>query len=207
MNWPFGLLRPNAYSVLCMDCPWQFQSYNTAGVPQTADQQHYQTMTVQEIARLPVDQLARPDCALFMWCMSSHTPQCYALARNWGFTFSTKAFSWVKLNKNAIADEKLCGDETAYFMGMGHTSRRNTEDCWLFTRGKPERTLIMKDGKMKRDQSVRELIVEPLREHSRKPGETYDRIERLYQGPYAELFSRNTRAGWSSWGNEVGKYQ
>jgi len=34
----------------------------------------------------------------------------------------------------------------------------------------------------------------------------YDRIEELVDGPYIELFARNTRPGWESWGNETEKY-
>jgi N6-adenosine-specific RNA methylase IME4 len=50
------------------------------------------------------------------------------------------------------------------------------------------------------------LIVAPRREHSRKPDEQYERIERLVAGPYLELFARQSRPGWDSWGNEVGKF-
>lgn len=207
MNWPFGLLRVGAYSVVLADPAWHFEGYNTAGsgVPQRAADQHYQTMTVTDMARLPVSQLAKPDCALFMWTPASHTPQAFWLAEQWGFNFASKAFTWAKLNKNAeqiLTEQKnglLSGGSIAqdsnWFMGMGHGTRRNTEDCWLFTRGSPRRM----------DRGVRELIVSPIREHSRKPDEAYCRIERLFAGDYCELFSRQVRADWSSWGNEVGK--
>lgn len=196
-NWPFGLLTPGRHGVIYADPPWAYEGYAASGVPQRADVQHYDTMTVEEMAALPVHELAATDCALFMWSISSHHPQAFWLARQWGFRYASKAFTWAKLNKNAIADERLCNDDAAFFMGMGHGTRRNTEDCFLFTRGQPKR----------RDASVRELIVSPIRDHSRKPDEAYSRIERLFDGPYCELFSRTRRAGWSSWGNEVGKYQ
>jgi hypothetical protein len=51
---------------------------------------------------------------------------------------------------------------------------------------------------------VRRLIVSPRREHSRKPDEVYERIERLVDGPYLELFARQRRPGWDAWGREVG---
>jgi len=57
-----------------------------------------------------------------------------------------------------------------------------------------------------RSRSVRNLIVAPVREHSRKPDAMYEMIEALVEGPYCELFSRTTRPGWDSWGNEVGKF-
>ena len=198
-DWPFGILMRNSYGVIYADPASRFEGYNESGsgVPQTAEIQHYPTMTFPEMARLPVSQLAKLDCSLFIWSTSAQTRNTFWLAEQWGFNhFSGKVFSWAKLNKNAIKDGKLAGDPTAYFLGMGKTSRRNTEDCWLFTRGSPR---VM-------DHGVRELFVEPLREHSRKPNDAYDRIERLYKGPYCELFARNRRNNWSSWGQEVGKF-
>ena len=196
MTWPFGMMRQGVHGVIYADPAWQYRGYVSEGVAQTSKVQHYQTMHVEDMAKLPVWRLAAPDCALFMWGISSHLEQALWLGRKWGFTYSSKAFTWAKLNKNAIADERRCDDPSAYFIGMGHGTRRNTEDCWLFTRGNPKRM----------DKGVRELIVSPVREHSRKPDETYDRIERLFQGPYCELFARNQRSGWSSWGNETSKF-
>ena len=40
------------------------------------------------------------------------------------------------------------------------------------------------------------------REHSRKPDQMYDLIERCSPGPYLELFARFQRKGWDQWGNE-----
>lgn len=212
VDWPFGLLQRANYGVIYADPAWSFKGYAKSGAPQRADEQHYKTMTVEEMATLPVWQLAAPNCALLMWSTSSHLPQAIKLGRAWGFNYSSKAFSWAKLNKHAEAthhgayidccqdgadmDAPRISDDKNWFMGMGYTTRRNTEDCWLFTRGKPK---VL-------DHGVRELIVAPVREHSRKPDEAIDRIERLYGGPYCELFSRQQRAGWSSWGNEINKF-
>lgn len=65
--------------------------------------------------------------------------------------------------------------------------------CLLFTRGSPKR----------QSAAVRQLIVAPRREHSRKPEETHERIEALLPGPYLELFARTRRPGWSVWGNDT----
>ena len=81
-------------------------------------------------------------------------------------------------------------------MGCGYWTRANSEVALLATRGKPKRL----------NADVRQAILEPRREHSRKPECQYERIERLVAGPYLELFARNTRPGWDSWGNEVGKF-
>jgi N6-adenosine-specific RNA methylase IME4 len=49
-------------------------------------------------------------------------------------------------------------------------------------------------------------MVSEVREHSRKPDETYARIEELFDGPYLEIFARSRRDGWASIGNEVEKF-
>ena len=81
-------------------------------------------------------------------------------------------------------------------MGTGYYTRANPELCLLFTRGNPKRI----------SSAVRKLIIAPRREHSRKPDETRERIERLVAGPYCELFARASAPGWDSWGLEAGKF-
>ena len=54
-----------------------------------------------------------------------------------------------------------------------------------------------------RARDVPQVIMAPPREHSRKPDEQYARIERLYGGPYLELFARHRRDGWDVWGDEA----
>jgi N6-adenosine-specific RNA methylase IME4 len=68
--------------------------------------------------------------------------------------------------------------------------------CLLATKGKPKR----------KSKSVRQLVVDDRREHSRKPDNMYNYIEELLDGPYIELFARNTHPGWDSWGNETTKH-
>ena len=201
-DWPFGLLSEHHYGAIALDPPWQFRGYVKAGVPQRAAKQHYPTMSFDELAALPVSRLAKNDAAMFMWGIGSHMPQALALADHWGFTFSSKAFCWAKTRKTAndnlwdfVDDRKFpkIQDDLFWHMGLGHTTRKNSEDCWLFRKGNPKRV----------SKGVRELIVAPLREHSRKPDEFFDRAEALYAGPYCELFSREPRKGWSSWGNQM----
>ena len=58
-----------------------------------------------------------------------------------------------------------------------------------------------------KSRAVRQLIVEPVREHSRKPDRVHDDIEAMFDGPYCELFARRRRAGWDSWGNDVDRFK
>ena len=81
-------------------------------------------------------------------------------------------------------------------MGFGYWTRKQVEPCWLFTKGRPKRL----------SKGVRQVILEPRREHSRKPDSQYERIEALVDGPYLELFSRKSREGWASWGNDAGRF-
>jgi N6-adenosine-specific RNA methylase IME4 len=91
---------------------------------------------------------------------------------------------------------RLFADDATPFAGLGYWTRANTEPCLLATRGKPKRL----------NADVRQGIIAPRREHSRKPEGIHFRIERLVAGPYVELFARETRPGWDCWGNEVGKF-
>ena len=79
------------------------------------------------------------------------------------------------------------------FMGNGYWTRANAELCLLATRGAPLRL----------DSGVPQAILSPVAEHSRKPDDIHDRIERLVGGPYLELYARRPRAGWHVWGNEI----
>lgn len=79
---------------------------------------------------------------------------------------------------------------------MGYWTRANTEPCLLATRGRPKRL----------NADVRQGIIAPRREHSRKPDDIHARIERLVPGPYLELFARTQRPGWTVWGNQTDKF-
>ena len=205
--------NPGSYRVILADPPWAFVTHNgqrrtptqkkfvesvdpQSGKPDAVGD-HYPTMSHAEMAALPVGEWADKDCLLFMWVVGSHLDEAIALARAWGFTFVTDAFYWIK-QKLIDADQidLFTGDIAEPVISMGYYSRKQTEPVWLFKRGRcPVKS-----------KSVRQLIIEPRREHSRKPDAIYDRIEALADGPYLELFSRTTRQGWDAWGNEVGKF-
>lgn len=150
-------------------------------------------MNLDEMKMLPVQKLAAPDCVLFMWSTWPHLPQAMELIGAWGFTYKTCAFDWMKADVSTIDLFDFPKDAD---MKMGYWTRSNSEPCLLATRGKPKRT----------DAGVRMGIIEPAREHSRKPDCVHGRIERLVSGPYVELFGRTRRTNWLSWGNELGKF-
>jgi N6-adenosine-specific RNA methylase IME4 len=182
------------FQVICADPPWHFKS-NSAAAPGRNALSHYACMSLADIAALPVQGLAAPSCALFMWitgpllAIGAHLP----IMKAWGFKPSGMGFVWIKLNPRAATLFLLRSDLA---MGGGFTTRKNAEFCVIGKRG----------PSVRRDASVHEVIISPRREHSRKPDEFFQRIERYAAGPYVELFSREQRQGWTCWGDESGKY-
>lgn len=159
---------------------------------------HYDTMSLDQIAALPVKELAAPDCALFLWvtgpffAIGAHIP----VMRSWGFRPSALGFTWVKLKANA--DDRLFLGAADLTTGTGFTTRKNAEFCVIGKRGRSVR----------QDKGIHEVILEPQREHSRKPECFYKRL-RAYVGadaPICELFARTRREGIDGWGDQLGMF-
>jgi N6-adenosine-specific RNA methylase IME4 len=200
-EWPFGELERGKYRAIYADPPWHFEAWISARwngdkikpVLTPAKAPDYRTMDLQEMASLPVSDLGARDCVIFCWGIWVSLPECIRLIEAWGFTYKTCAFNWIKANASQL---DMFRDSADGQLGLGYWVRQNSEFCLLGTRGKPKRL----------NADVRQGIIEPRREHSRKPDCVYDRIERLVAGPYLELFARARRPGWDAWGNEVGKF-
>jgi N6-adenosine-specific RNA methylase IME4 len=190
----FAALRPEGgFGVIYADPPWQFKSlWGTATGPGNRNAT-YNTMDIDDICALPVRDLAADNCVLFMWSIWILMPRAFDVIKAWGFEYKTCAFDWVKANPRQI---DMFRDDADVQMGLGYWTRANSEPCLLATRGSPKRL----------SKSVRQGVIEPRREHSRKPDCIYGRIERLVAGPYIELFARQQRPGWTSWGDETGKF-
>lgn len=192
MTDPFANLPRGHYGAILVDPPWQFEAWSKNGEDRSASQ-HYDVMGVQQMVRLPVLDLAAKDCVLFCWSTWPHLKSALWLVSAWGFSYKTSAFDWMKANAQQI---DIFREDADASMGMGYWTRSNTEPCLLATRGKPKRL----------NADVRQGILEPRREHSRKPDCVHDRIQRLVAGPYLELFARAPRAGWDVWGNQTDKF-
>ena len=170
------------FSVIYADPPWTFEVYSGKGKERSAER-HYDTMSLEQIKALPIESLAAEDCALFLWCVWPELPGALDVVKAWGFEYKTAGFVYVKQNR---------GGE-GIFTGMGYWTRANTEPCLLATRGSPKRL----------NADVHQVILAPVGEHSAKPLDTHERIERLVPGPYLELFARREYEGWTTWGNEL----
>jgi N6-adenosine-specific RNA methylase IME4 len=184
---PFDTLRMFGYDIIYADPPWSFDNYSEKGEGRNA-KAHYDCMTLDQIKALPVHELASGDCALFLWVTDPLLDVGIETLKHWGFRYVTKAFTFVKLNRSG----------EGYFMSTGYYTRANDETCLLGMMGSLPRI----------DAGVRQLVVEPVREHSRKPDRIADDIVRLFgDRPRVELFARTRREGWDAWGNETGKFE
>jgi N6-adenosine-specific RNA methylase IME4 len=182
---PFTALPQCQARVILADPPWYFANYSAKGEEKNPVK-HYACMKLEDIQALPVLELANPEgCALVMWATAPMLPQAMETMACWGFKYAS-AGAWAK--------QSSTGNKWAF--GPGYCYRSGAE-FWLLGRvGKP---------KIK-SRSERNLIVAPVREHSRKPDEMRAKIEAQFDGPYVELFAREAASGWMSWGNETGKF-
>ena len=197
-------LPSGPYRLCLMDPPWSFRTFAGTSRTPTAKsfreaEDHYSTMSIEDMARLPVGEMMAKDSAIAMWIVGSHCDAAIELARAWGFSFVTDLFCWMKQKLiDAQQVDLFTGDIPPPRMSMGYYTRKQKEDCWLFTRGRGLPVLA---------HDVRQVIVRPSEGHSRKPADQYERLERLFGDvPRIEMFARNTAPGWDAWGNEVGKF-
>ena len=191
-DWPFGDLPRGRYGAIYADPPWSWKSWDGNEGDRGAGR-HYSTMSRAEILTLPVAEIAASDCVLFCWVTWPTLLQAIEIINAWGFEYKTCAFAWIKANNRQM---NMLRDDADVQVGLGYWPRANSEVCLLATRGKPKRL----------NADVRQGIIEPRREHSRKPDCVPGRIERLVAGPYLELFARTTRQGWDSWGNQTDRF-
>ena len=133
---------------------------------------------------LPMSEIAENDSVLFLWTTFPMLTEALHLIKDWGFTYKSIGFLWLKQNRKS---------ET-FFFGLGFWTRGNAEVCLLATRGKPRR----------KDNSVSQLIISPIEAHSKKPDIVRDKIVTL-MGDLSriEIFARECVEGWVAIGNEI----
>jgi N6-adenosine-specific RNA methylase IME4 len=166
-------LIDGTYNVIYADPPWQYEHK----VPTRAVENHYNTMPTEEIAAMPIDEIAADNSILFLWATSAMLPDAFTVLDDWGFIYKT-SMVWVK--------DKI---------GLGWYTRGQHEYLLIATRGK-----FPPPPSQDRPSSV---VMAERTDHSRKPLELYDIIEAMYpNGQYIELFARGKREGWEVWGSE-----
>jgi|TARA_X000001388_G_C2153183_1_gene93214 N6-adenosine-specific RNA methylase IME4 len=168
------------YNIIYADPPWSYKGK----MMNSSVTDHYSVMSIDDIANMPVQDLADDNCVLFMWVTLPKLNEFMKVINGWGFEYKTTAFVWVKKNKKA----------DSFFMGLGRWTRANPEICVLATKGNISR----------KSNAVRQLQVFRIEKHSKKPDEFRDLILELVGDlPRIELFAREKAEGWDVWGNEV----
>ena len=173
------------YNIIYADPAWSYEDKAKSGNRGASCK--YQTLSIEDIANLPVKNIASNDCVLFLWVTMPKLNEIWDVIDSWGFKYKTCAFTWIKKNKL----------QPTFFMGMGSWTRSNAELCLLATKGKPKR----------QNAGINSIIYKPIREHSQKPKCVRDQIVKLCGDiPRIELFAREEIEGWDCWGNQTSKY-
>ncbi len=171
------------FPLILADPPWRFETYSDKGLERAPDQ-HYPTLSDEEIRQfkvqgLSIPEIAHKDAVLFLWCTSSNMLRAAGIMEAWGFTFKASAV-WVK-------------DKT----GLGLVFRNQHEMLLYGTRGDMP-------APQHQPSSVFAL---PRGEHSAKPPEIRLEIERMYpdfsEKTRLELFARGQVPGWTTYGWEA----
>jgi N6-adenosine-specific RNA methylase IME4 len=141
-------------------------------------------MDLDWICCLPIKDIVAEDAGLALWVYGPRLREAFVVMDSWGFSYKSDLFTWEKVTST--------GDPA---FGTGYYTRKSTEQLLYATRGR---------GLQRFDRGVPQCIRAPRREHSRKPDQVIEGLERLF-GPVRrlELFARERRSGWTSWGNEM----
>lgn len=183
----------SSFGTILMDPPWPERG---GGRITRGAQRHYPLVALSELPHvIRSSPLWRPrpsGCLLWCWATTTYLEAAFALVRRLGFVPCT-GFVWAKV------DELEGGAfRPAKRMGLGQRSRQEHEHLLVARVGK----VPLPPPSMR----PRSVIYAARGRHSEKPAEVYGLVEATSPGPYAELFARNTRPGWLSWGNEAESY-
>ncbi len=176
------------FASILADPPWRFQNSTGKVAPEHRRLSRYGTMSLDEIASLPVARVASATAHLYLWVPNALLAEGLAVMAAWGFTYKSNIV-WHKIRKDGGSDGR----------GVGFYFRNVTELVLFGVRGKNARTLA--PGRRQVN-----YIASQKREHSRKPDELYPIVEACSTGPFLELFARGSRKGWQAWGNESENY-
>jgi site-specific DNA-methyltransferase (adenine-specific) len=178
------------YQIIYADPPWSYDDKRVhAGKnnPSGAGgaEKHYRTLSMQQLANFNIDRIVATDCVLFMWATAPFMDKAIWLLESWGFRYITIPFVWVKM-KNDMSDFRRDG--------IGNYTLNNAEFVLLGRIGKYWRN----------STKVKQIILSPKNEHSKKPDEVRNKIVELMGDlPRIELFAREKTVGWDVWGNEI----
>ena len=172
------------YNIIYADPPWRNPK---SGTKARNNEKHYPSMSTEEICRLPVKNICCDKSILFLWICFPCLPDSLRVMESWGFEYYGLAFDWCKLNSSG--NPKI---------GCGYYTRQNNELCLIGVKHK------MADRIKPLSKNIACSILEPAREHSRKPDSVRENIVSICGDlPRIELFARQQFDGWDCWGNEI----
>jgi len=178
------------FATILADPPWRFTNRTGKVAPEHRRLSRYGTMSIDDIADLPVSKIAAPTAHLYLWVPNALLPDGLRVMKEWGFEYKSNIV-WHKIRKDGGSDGR----------GVGFHFRNVTELILFGVRGKNARTLDP-------GRTQVNYIGTRKREHSRKPDEQYPLIEACSPGPWLEMFARGARQGWAVWGNQAdGSYE
>jgi N6-adenosine-specific RNA methylase IME4 len=161
------------FNTVYADPPWNYGNQAT----RASTGNHYQTMTPESIAGLPIPNIAADNAHLHLWTTNGFLFEAKSIMEAWGFTYKS-CMVWVKPQ-----------------MGIGNYWRVSHEFLLFGLRGKSPFL----------NRGFKSWIEAKRSKHSKKPEVFRQAIEKVSPGPYIELFGRNTVPGWTVWGNEIKK--
>ena len=168
---PLSALPTNHYGTIYADPPWPYGNQAT----RAAASNHYPSMSIDEICRLPVVGRAKKRAHLWLWTTNSFLREAFTVIDAWGFAYKS-TLVWVKPQ-----------------LGLGN-----------YVRGSHEFVLIGSRGNLAgRATDQRSWVEHDRIAHSRKPEVFRQIVEKISPGPYLELFSRSAADGWDTWGNGI----
>lgn len=195
-NLPFPPVPDQKFGIISLDIPWHHETRaplkDDAAI--RTPQKHYPTISLDYAETIPVREMAAKDTWVHLWITG---PLLVRGVHNrlfdaWGVTPSSLAYVWLKLWNNTDVEQyrrtPLLEQDLA--LGMGLTTRQNAEYVVLGRIGSPKRARA----------DIRQVIISPRREHSRKPDEYYRRVEHFAVGDRIDCFPGQERRGWTAWG-------
>lgn len=177
-------LAPQHFGTVLADPPWRFSNRTGKMAPEHRRLHRYETMSMAEIMELPVSRIARPESHLYLWVPNALLKFGLEVMERWGFEYKTNIV-WYKTRKDGGPDGR----------GVGFYFRNVTELVLFGVRGS------LRTAQPGRRQV--NLLASRKRGHSYKPAALYPIIEGCSPGPYIELFAREPRPGWTSWGDQA----
>lgn len=164
------------YHTVIIDPPWRYNDRLARRGRGAAN--HYATLSQGDLESFPLESFdIAPDAHLYLWTTNAFMVEAHRLAEAWGFEQKT-ILTWCKTQ-----------------FGMGHYLRNATEHALFCVRG---RQPVLQ-------HNVPSYFIAPRGRHSAKPEAFYDIVRSLSPGPYLEIFARQQRLGWHTWGNEAFK--